>query len=123
MGLKVGSHGKRMRPDGKPLRLVLDVTVVQDWVDAAEIIATSLDKIGIDTEVKTETRALFRLRVQSAAHDIALWPGDGGMECLLEPRWYFPYSTESLNAPLYGLWYQTRGKQGEEPPLEIRELM
>ncbi|HTY22206.1 MAG TPA: ABC transporter substrate-binding protein [Desulfomonilaceae bacterium] len=123
MGVKVGSRGKRIGPDGKPIRLVLDVTVVQDWIDAAEIIATSLDKIGIDTEVKTETRALFRLRVQSAAHDIALWPGDGGMECLLEPRWYFPYSTESLNAPLYGLWYQTRGKQGEEPPAELRELM
>ncbi|HTY23181.1 MAG TPA: ABC transporter substrate-binding protein [Desulfomonilaceae bacterium] len=123
MGLKVGSHGKRMRPDGKPLRLVLDVTVVvQDWVDAAAIIASNLEKIGIDTEVKTETRALFRERVQSAAHDIALWSGDGGMECLLDPRWYFPYSSESLNAPLYGLWYQTRGKQGEEPPLEIREL-
>jgi peptide/nickel transport system substrate-binding protein len=96
---------------------------VQTWVDTAEIIASNLEKIGIDTEVKSETRELFRQRVQSAAHDIALWPGDGGMECLLEPRWYFPYSTESFNAPLYGRWYQTRGERGEEPPAEIRELM
>ncbi|MGO9122009.1 MAG: ABC transporter substrate-binding protein [Desulfomonilaceae bacterium] len=123
MGIKAGSNTKRMRPDGKPLRLILDVTALQNWVDTAEIIASNLEKIGIDTEVKSETRELFRQRVQSAAHDIALWPGDGGMECLLEPRWYFPYSTESLNAPLYGRWYQTRGKRGEEPPAEIRELM
>jgi peptide/nickel transport system substrate-binding protein len=123
MGIKAGSKGKMMRPDGKPLRLILDVTVVPPWVDTAEIIASNLHKIGIDTEVKAETRELFRQRVQAAAHDIALWPGDGGMECLLEPRWYFPYSIESLNAPLYGRWYQSGGKQGEEPPAEIKELM
>lgn len=124
MGIRVGSNGKRMRADGKPLRLTLDVTVgVPGWVDTAEILASNLDKIGIETDVKSETRELFRQRVHSAVHDIALWPGDGGMECLLEPRWYLPYSTESLNAPLYGKWYQTRGRQGDEPPAEIKELM
>ena len=55
MGIKAGSDTKRMRPDGKPLRLILDVTAVQNWVDTAEIIASNLDKIGIDTEVKSET--------------------------------------------------------------------
>ncbi len=23
------------------------------------------------------------------------WGGDGGLDVVLEPRWYFPYSTES----------------------------
>jgi peptide/nickel transport system substrate-binding protein len=124
MGLKKGPEGKRMRSDGQPLRLTLDVmAAIESWVDQAEIIASNLGAIGIDTEVKSETRDLFRQRIQSSAHDIALWPGDGGMECLLEPRWFFPYSTESLQAPLYGKWYQTAGKQGEEPPAEIKELM
>jgi peptide/nickel transport system substrate-binding protein len=89
----------------------------------AEIIASNLQELRIDTEVKNETRELFRQRVQTAAHDIALWPGDGGMECLLDPRWYFPYSTESLHAPLYGKWFQSGGQQGEEPPPNIKELM
>jgi peptide/nickel transport system substrate-binding protein len=66
---------------------------------------------------------LFRQRTQNAIHDIALWSGDGAMECLLDPRWYFPYSTESLNAPLYGRWFQSRGKHGVEPPKQIQELM
>jgi len=124
MGLKIGPGGKRMRPDGKPLRISLDVSIgVQGWVDMAEIIASNLQDLGIDTEVKNETRELFRQRVQTAAHDIALWPGDGGMECLLDPRWYFPYSTESLHAPLYGKWFQSGGQQGEEPPPAIKELM
>jgi ABC-type transport system substrate-binding protein len=124
MGLKADSDGKRMRPDGKPLQLVLDVmAAIPSWVDTAEVLASNISQLGIDTEVKSETRGLFRQRVQGALHDIALWPGDGGMECLLEPRWYFPYSTESLQAPLYGKWYQTGGKQGEEPPKAIKELM
>lgn len=124
MGIKVGAGGKRMRPDGEPLRLTLDVMVaIQSWVDIAEIVASNLGTIGIDTEVKSETRELFRQRVQSSEHDIALWPGDGGMECLLEPRWYFPYSSESLNAPLYGKWFQSGGQDGEEPPPVIKEQM
>ncbi len=94
MGLTTNKAGKRLRPDGQPLRLTLDVMVsIQSWVDTAEILASNFKSIGIDTEVKSETRELFRQRTQGAAHEIALWTGDGGMECLLDPRWYFPYST------------------------------
>jgi ABC-type transport system substrate-binding protein len=124
MGLKMNEAGKRLRPDGQPLRLTLDVMVaIQSWVDTAEILASNFKSIGIDTEVKAETRELFRQRTQGAAHEIALWTGDGGMECLLDPRWYFPYSTESLNAPLCGQWCQSEGKKGEEPPQDIKQLI
>jgi len=124
MGLKADKNGKRMRPDSEPLEVLLEVMVtIQSWVDTAEIIASNLKAVGIQAEVKSESRELFRQRTQSASHDIALWPGDGGIECLLEPRWYFPCSLESLQAPLYGQWYQTRGRQGEEPPEQIKALM
>jgi peptide/nickel transport system substrate-binding protein len=124
MGLKKGSDGKRLRPDGKPLQISLDVQIApQTWVDIAEIVASKMKSVGIDTEVKNETKELLRQRIQSSAHDIALWPGDGGLECLLEPRWYFPYSSESFNAPLYAQWFQSNGAKGEEPPPEIKEMM
>jgi peptide/nickel transport system substrate-binding protein len=124
MGVKLGSDGKRRRPDGKPLQLSLDVLVrIQSWVDVAEIVASNLKSLGLDVEVKSEAPDLFRQRTQNAQHDIALWPGDGGMECLLEPRWYFPYSSESLNAPVYAQWYQSGGKKGEEPPPAIKGMM
>ena len=124
MGLKKGSDGKRLRPDGKPLQISLDVQIApQTWVDIAEIVASKMKSVGIDTAVKNETKELLRQRIQSSAHDIALWPGDGGLECLLEPRWYFPYSSESFNAPLYAQWFQSNGAKGEEPPPEIKEMM
>jgi peptide/nickel transport system substrate-binding protein len=96
---------------------------IQSWVDMAEIIASNLKSVGIETEVKSEAMELFRQRTKNADHDIALWPGDGGIEVLLEPRWYFPYSSESLNAPLYAQWFQSGGKKGEEPPPVIKEMM
>ncbi len=124
MGLKKGPDGQRMRPDGARIQIALDVMVtIQSWVDTAEILASNLNAVGIKTEVKAQAMELFRQRTQNADHDIALWPGDGGMECLLEPRWYFPYSSESLNAPLYAKWYQSDGKSGEEPPPALKELM
>ncbi|MGD9817900.1 MAG: ABC transporter substrate-binding protein [Desulfomonilaceae bacterium] len=124
MGLKIGRDGKRLRFDGKPLQLSLDVSVsVPGWVDSAEVIASNLKAVGIETEVKSETMELFRQRTQNAVHEIALWPGDGGIECLLEPRWYFPYNSESLNAPLYAQWFQSGGTKGDEPPDDIKEMM
>ncbi len=124
MGLKAGPDGKRHRSDGKPLQISLDVSIsVPGWVDTAEIVASNLKAVGIETEVKSETMELFRQRTQNAAHEIAIWPGDGGIECLLEPRWYFPFNSESLNAPLYAQWFQSGGKKGEEPPADIKEMM
>jgi peptide/nickel transport system substrate-binding protein len=124
MGIKKGPGNARMRRDGKPLQVSLDVMAkVPGHVDTAEIVASNLQAVGIATEVKAETLGLFRQRTQTAIHDIALWSGDGGMECLLEPRWYFPYSTESLNAPQFGRWFQSRGKHGVEPPSQIQQLM
>ena len=124
MGLKMGPDGKRLRPDNAPLRISIDVIVkLQNQVDTAEIIASQLREVGIDADVRSDTLGFFRQRTMSSSHDIAFWSGDGGMECLLDPRWYFPYSTESLNAPLYGLWFQSRGRLGEEPPVEIKAQM
>jgi peptide/nickel transport system substrate-binding protein len=124
MGLRIGPNGKRLRPDGKPLEIELAVAVnVQSWVDAAEIVSSNLRDVGIQAMVKTETLGALRSKVKAAEHDIALWSGDGGMHCLLDPRWYFPYSWESFNAPRYGQWFQGNIGSEEEPPDNIKALM
>jgi peptide/nickel transport system substrate-binding protein len=124
MGLAPGPDKKRKRPDGGNLQVALDVNAGnQSNVDTAEIVASNLKSVGIDTEVKSEALELFHQRTQMAAHDIAMWSGDGGIECLLEARWYLPVSAESLFAPLYGMWFQSGGRCGEEPPADFKELM
>jgi len=124
MGLKRGPDGIRLRPDGKPLAVTIEVvTTGIQWIDACELIKKYWEAVGVKTAVKPIERSLFYSRKAAAEHDIAIWGGDGGMEVLLEPRWYFPFSGESNHAPLWQLWYNSGGKSGEEPPPEVKKQM
>ena len=124
LGLKRGPDGTRLRPDGKPLAIKLEVAVnVQPWVDSAEIVAANLRDVGIRAVVNAEALGVLRSRVKAAEHDVALWSGDGGLHCLLDPRWYFPYNWESYHAPRYGEWFQGNVATGEEPPDTIKDMM
>jgi peptide/nickel transport system substrate-binding protein len=79
--------------------------------------------VGIRITVKTEDRSLFYERKDAWEHDLAVWGGDGGMDVVLEPRWYFPYSTESLYATGWATWYTSGGAQGVEPPEAAKQQM
>ena len=50
------------------------------------------------------------------------WGGDGGLDVVLEPRWYFPYSTESQFGMLWQYWYN-KDPRGEEPPAAPKKQM
>lgn len=124
LGVKRNGSGMRVRSDGKPLRLnILVLSDMTGWGDTAELIAEDLRNVGIEAGVREEPREVFRHIVKTAQHDLVLWPGDGGLHSLLDPRWYFPYSWESLHAPLFGEWYRSWGRKGVQPPEDLRELM
>ncbi|HRU32996.1 MAG TPA: hypothetical protein P5310_06250, partial [bacterium] len=47
-----------------------------------------------------------------------------GLLPLIQPHFVFPYFWGFYTgAPLYALWYQTGGKEGEQPPPEILKIM
>jgi ABC-type transport system substrate-binding protein len=81
-------------------------------------------EVGVDMRVKTEDRTLFYDRKAANLHDASVWTGDGGLfDADLDPRWYFPYSSESNYAPLWATWYTSDGAEGEEPPPAAVEQM
>lgn len=125
MGLtKRDKSGFRLRPDGKPLALTIEIAAgFPNWEDACAMVKQFWEAVGIKTAIKVEDRSLFYTRKEAAEHDVAIWGGDGGMEVLIEPRWYFPFSVESNHAPLWQLWYNTGGRSGEEPPQEVKKQM
>ncbi|HPO81511.1 MAG TPA: ABC transporter substrate-binding protein [bacterium] len=124
IGLKRGPDGYRLRPDGKPLSVTIEVVSTKtDQVDACELIKKYWEAVGVKTAIKTEDRSLFYTRKVTSETEVTVWNGDGGIEVLLDPRWYFPYSHESNYAPLWQLWYNTGGKSGEEPPAEVKKQM
>ncbi len=125
IGLKRGPDGWRLRPDGKPLSVTIEVVTGIDpaWIDACELIKKYWEDVGVKTAIKPEDRSLFYTRKATGETEVTIWGGDGGMEVLLEPRWYFPFSAESNYAPLWQLWYNSGGKSGEEPPEEVKKQM
>ena len=126
IGLKKGPDGYRLRPDGKPLTITIEIgRTALGWPDAAEMVKKYWENVGIKTVVKVEDRSIFTARYQAAEHDVVIWAGEGsaGLEPLLNPWWYFPVSRGAYYAPLWGLWYESRGQSGEEPPPIVKRQM
>lgn len=126
---KKDSAGFRLRPDGKRLSFQVEVaspSLTPSWVDGTQLVVQYWQKVGVDAKMKNEDRTLFYERKDPTAneHDAGVWMGDGGLLIeKLEPRWYFPFSSESIYAELWQQWFNTYGKEGEEPPPETRKQM
>ena len=71
---------------------------------------------------KVEDRALMYTRKDANEFDAMDWGGDGGLDVVLEPRWYFPYSAESQFGELWQYWYN-KDSRGEEPPAAVKKQM
>jgi len=120
MGLtKRDKDGYRLRPDGKPLELTIEV---YDNTDVYDLVASFWSKVGIKTVVKSEERSLWTVRVTGGEHQVAGYAVEG-LLWQIDPGRYVPLSEFTYWAPLYGLWYATQGKSGEKPPQEILRLI
>ena len=120
------SEGFRLRPDGKTLSVVVEVMRDRfDFVDALELIKSYWEKVGVKTMIKAEERPLMFTRIRGAEHDAAVYFASGGLNPVLEARHIIPCAnlTANVQAPLWGLWYATGGKSGEEPPKEVKRQM
>ena len=45
-----------------------------------------------------------------------VWTGADGIACIIDPRWYMPYSAESIFGVAWADWWRSEGDLGEEPP-------
>ncbi|MEQ7129541.1 ABC transporter substrate-binding protein, partial [Actinopolymorpha sp. B11F2] len=119
--------GFRLRPDGKRLFIQIEVAspaLVPFWVDGATQVAQFWKAVGVDTAVKNEDRSLFYERKDANEADCTVWTGDGGLKCeMIECRWWFPFTNESNYAPMWQLYFNSRGADGEKPPPETLKQM
>jgi peptide/nickel transport system substrate-binding protein len=117
-------EGFRLRPDGETLGIVAEVSSnQQSRIDSLELIKQYWADVGIRITIKTEDRSLFYERKAANEHDLAVWGGDGGMDNVIEPRWYFPYSHESIYGIPFADWYNSGGAEGMEPLPEMKKQM
>jgi peptide/nickel transport system substrate-binding protein len=116
--------GFRLGPDGKRIHITLDVIDFLSMREVAQFIPNYWRQVGIETTLNVTEREVLYARKKHNQHDAAMWVGDGGLEVLLDPRWYFPFSNESNYAIPWARWF--RGYTDvpvEEPPDVVQQQM
>lgn len=110
------ADGFRLGPDGNRITIAVDLiaTFLPEHPDVIELVVGYWQEVGIDAQMNVIERTLFYERKEANEHDAGVWQGDGGLEVVLEPRWYFPYSQESIFGELWQQWYNG-DPRGEEP--------
>jgi peptide/nickel transport system substrate-binding protein len=115
-------HNLRLLSDGRPIQIVYDS---HSESPIQEMVFGYWRELGVQVDFKTITRQLLRPKIQGNQEMMSDWGGDEVMDTLLlrRPKWFAPiYGDESTWGPMWGLWYNTDGKEGWEPPEEIKQL-
>lgn len=117
--------GFRLGPDDRRISFQIDVSTAWPYmVDAMELVVDYWKDVGIEARVKNLERSLFGNRAVANEYDANVYEGDGGLAIeVLEPRWYFPFSSASYYATPWATWFTSRGKDGEKPPPAARKQM
>ncbi len=90
-----------------------------------ELITEYWKVIGVEIQWKSVTRTLLSQKILSNEEPMSLWHGDETADTLFlrRPKYFAPINgDESCWGVLWGLWYNSGGEQGEEPPQYIKDL-
>jgi peptide/nickel transport system substrate-binding protein len=120
------AEGFRLGPDGNRISFTVEVVNNQlDRVNQLELIQGYWRDVGIDMQVRPIERSLFYTRKDANEHDANVWGGrGGGLDAMLDPRWYFPFSSESNYAVAWATWRNNpEDPVAEEPPAEVKRQM
>jgi peptide/nickel transport system substrate-binding protein len=127
MGLKKGSDGIRLRPDGKPLSILMEYAQQAENVKNNELVKDYWEKVGMRVELKEVTTEALRANSRTNKQDIGVWSYTGYHEPFLigNPQRLYPHwgdSTQAMAGLPWNQWYTTKGKEGEEPPADVKRL-
>ena len=112
-------EGVRLLPDGRPISIRMDVTTdLGPFLDIMELVAGHWEEIGIDLDARQAERSLVYELKDSNQQMAHVWKGDGGLgDAVLDPRYYFPFSSESAFAIAWAFEYMTPGQGlAQQPP-------
>ncbi len=120
IGLLRGDNGLYTFADGSDLNLIIESEASGESLDALELITEQLNDIGLQTTLKTMNRDLYWPRAIGNQVMINVW-GTGSIFPLMNPDNLLAFNEKSFWGPQFGIWYQTGGISGEEPPEHIKK--
>ena len=113
MGLdEKNQKGVRMRSDGKPIELTIELASVFFSIPMFQLVAQQWTNVGIKTKVKVMARQLFSTRRNAMLYDVGVWGAADEIIPVMDPRWFFPYSNGSIQGIGYARWFESAGKRG-----------
>lgn len=116
MGMKKGPDGWRRAPDGSKFSFAFEIQPASpDFVPMTQIIVQSWRALGINVTMKTIDGALWGQR--EAANTL-----QSSMMWIDVNRWYTGHWGQGMWDPLWDKWFTTNGKEGEEPPKDVKHL-
>lgn len=124
---KRDKSGYRLGPDGKLFTLTIEFPPMGEfgpWEDVVNLVVKYWNAVGLKVVSKPIDRSLYEVRARGIEIDFMVWAWGRGLLPLIQPHFVFPYYWGFYTgAPLYALWYQSGGKDGEKPSGDILKVM
>jgi peptide/nickel transport system substrate-binding protein len=113
------AEGRRLLPNGQQLTLTVD------WGDLKGLQQIQSDWAAVGVKMiigNLSDRTAYYNKKNSNNADLTVWSGDGGFDVVQDPRWYFPFSTESNFAPAWAAaYYAPSSPIAETPPADVKK--
>ncbi len=118
-------EGYRLMENGTRLSIIFEIDQVrQTFVDSFQLVLPMLRAVGLDVQMRTMDRSLWEVRVrQGGDYDATVhkFGGNSGISAVLDPRYYFPNTTEAFYAKGWQIWYNDKASpDAVEPPAETQ---
>ncbi|MEC0266232.1 ABC transporter substrate-binding protein [Paenibacillus anseongense] len=116
MGLTKGADGKRLGPDGKVFTIPFEVGAqAPDIVPLTQLIVEMWKQLGLNVTMKTIDQTLWTTRnTNNELQATMIWTHT--------PLWYMGDWGTQLWGAQWDLWRTSGGKNGQEPPADIKNL-
>jgi len=123
--------GYRLRPDGKTLRIhfeCTDIGAARGLKSIWPLVKKYWADIGVKTDLKLHERTFFDTRLAANEVSATMWGITGVLDAELFTTcsWLVIGEQNWWNNSWWGIkwydWFNTKGKEGEEPPEEIKRL-
>lgn len=116
MGLEWDSNEEyRLRPDGERLQLFL-ITMDWNWVPTEPMI-DHWKRVGVEVIPSVDDWNLYVEKEQSGEFHLATWTTySQNFESEISGGGYHPSAVGNAWAPPWGVWWDTGGEEGTEPP-------
>lgn len=119
------SEGYRLDPSGRRLSIIFEIDQARaTFLDMFQLVIPMLQDVGIDAQMRTMDRSLWETRVRhgrefdATAHQFG---ANSGIAAMLDPRYFVPFSPNSIYAPGWSLYFtDPESPDAIEPPEEIK---